>query len=206
MNGRLPTLAGPVFAIVFLVAVALEGNVPNEKSSGAKVISYFNDHDTSTLSGAFGGPVLALLLLLFFSQLRAVARASALGAGPGPTVMIGGAVVWAGGLLIGSWLDLAVVASAKHHQEGVAQTLNVLIASNWIPYIAGIAVTLVGAGMTVLSTGVLPRWLGWVALVVGIIALAGPGGFLGFFVAPLWILVAGIVLLRAEMTAEPATV
>ena len=204
MNGRLPTLAGPVFAIVFLVAVALEGNVPNEKSSGAKVISYFNDHDTSTLSGAFGGPVLALLLLLFFSQLRAVARASALGAGPGPTVMIGGAVVWATGLLNGSWLDLAVVASAKHHQEGVAQTLNVLIAADWVPFIAGIAITLVGAGMTVLSTAVLPRWMGWVALVVGIIALAGPGGFLGFFLSPLWVLVAGIMLMRTE--TEPAAV
>ena len=204
MYGRLSTLAGPVFAIVFLVATALAGSTPDEKSSGTKVISYYLDHDTSTLSGAFGGPVLALLLLLFFSQLRSVARASALGAGAGPTVMIGGAVVWASGLLIGSWLDLALVASAKHHQEGVAQTLNVLSAADWIPFIAGIAVTLVGAGMTVMSTGVLPRWMGWVALVVGVIALAGPGGFLGFFLSPLWILVAGVMLLRAESSVEPA--
>jgi hypothetical protein len=118
--------------------------------------------------------------------------------------MIGGAVVWAGGLLLGSWLDLAVVSSSKHHQEGVAQTLNVLLATNWIPFIAGIAVTLVGAGMTVLSTGILPRWMGLVGLVVGIIALAGPGGFLGFFVAPLWMLVAGVMMLRTDMVAEPA--
>ena len=66
----------------------------------------------------------------------------------------------------------------------------------WIPFIAGIAATLIGAGLTVLSSGVLPRWLGWVALVAGVISLAGPGGFLGFFVGPLWILVAGVLLFR----------
>jgi hypothetical protein len=52
------------------------------------------------------------------------------------------------------------------------------------------------------------HWVGQVVpttlVVVGIIALAGPGGFLGFFVAPLWMLVAGVMMLRTDMVAEPA--
>jgi hypothetical protein len=58
--------------------------------------------------------------------------------------------------------------------------------------------------MTGLGAQVAPRWLGWAALVLGIVSLAGPGGFVGFFGAPLWILIAGITLaMRDRSPAVP---
>lgn len=194
---RLLALTGVVFAVLFAIAVITEGSTPGEKDSGQAVIDYYNSHQGKTLVGVFAGPALCALLLLFFSHLRDLARPQ--DAGVGPTVMIAGAVVWASGLILGSTLGLALTSSADHGQKEVAQTLNVLNAADWIPFIAGVAITLIGAGMTVLRTAFLPRWLGWVALIVGIISLFGPGGFLGFFVAPLWMLVVGVLLLR-----EPA--
>jgi hypothetical protein len=203
VSSRLLVLTGPLFAIAFFVAVIfLEQDTPPESASGKAVVDYFNSHTGNTLVGVFAGPALVALIVVFFSQLRALARERVPAAGAGPTVMIGGAVLWAAGLLLGSWLELGVVIAADKHKEGVAETVNVLLSADWVPFIGGVAVTLIGAGMTVLRTGIVARWLGWVALVVGIIALAGPGGFLGFFVAPLWMLVAGILLFRTE--PEPA--
>jgi hypothetical protein len=101
-------------------------------------------------------------------------------------------------------LSLALLSSSDHNQPQVAQAANVLSNASWIPFIGGIAVTLIGAGMTVLRTRILPVWLGWVALVAGVVSLIGPGGFLGFFVGPLWMLVAGVMLgLRSRESALP---
>jgi hypothetical protein len=183
---------GPVFAVLFLAADFLVGDGPGEKASGAKVVAFYNAHQGRTLVAVFGAAVLAALLILFVGELRSRARGS--GDTSLATVMVAGAVVWVGGMLLGAVLDLGLASSADHHQQQVAQTMNVLSNDSWIPFIAGIAIFLVGAGGTVLKTGLLPKWLGWVALVGGVISLAGPGGFVGFFLAPLWIIVAGIML------------
>jgi hypothetical protein len=196
-SSRLMALTGPAFAVVFALAVFLfSTDGPGEDASAKAVLDYADDHQSDLFVGAFAGPLIAALLVLFFSHLRSLARARG-DAGAGPSIMLGGAVLWAGGVLLGSTLDLAAVSVSDNDLEQAAQTVNVLIAVSWIPFIAGVAVTLLGAGMTVLGTGILPRWLGWVALVVGVVSLLGPGGFLGFFVAPLFMLVAGILLLRA---------
>lgn len=206
MNGRMLALAGPVFAVVFGAAIFTMSETPAEDASAQVVLAYSADHQGDLMVQAFLGPALAALLLLFFGALRAAARERVIAPGAGPTVMVGGAVLWASGLLLGSTLALGLAGAGDNEQPAVAETLNVLGSVSWIPFIAGIAVTLIGAGMTTLRTLLLPRWLGWLALVAGVISLAGPGGFLGFFVAPLWMLVAGILLLRqgepAARTAE----
>lgn len=200
-TSRALALTGPVFAVCFIVAAfALEGSTPGEKATGQEVVEYYNAHQGRTLAQAFLGPALALLLVIFFSHLRTLARERSIAPGPGPTIMISGATLWGAGMLLGSMLSLGVASSADHGQPQIAQTLNVLNNDSWIPFIGGLAVTLVGAGITVLSAEMLPRWLGWVAVVVGVISVAGPGGFLGFFVAPLWTLVAGSFL------ATPASI
>jgi hypothetical protein len=189
---------GPLFAVIFVGALfTLEGNSPGEKASANEVVSYFESRQGRTLTEVFLTPLLCALLLLFTSQVRNMVRERRLAAGVGPTVMLAGSVLWASGMLLGSTTQLAVASASHHNQDQVAQTMNVLANDVWLPFIAGIAVTLLGAGLTVLQSGILPRWLGWVALVAGIVSLAGPGGFVGFFVGPLWLLVAGVMLARA---------
>ncbi|MFN2538709.1 MAG: hypothetical protein ABR549_11280, partial [Mycobacteriales bacterium] len=142
--------------------------------------------------------------VLFASYLRTLVRERHVAPGPGPTVLLAGAVLWGSGILIGATMSLAVAAASNHGQDQVAQTLNVLSNASWLPFIAGIAVTLLGAALTVFRTGILPRWLGWVALVAGVVSLIGPGGFLGFFAGPLWLLVAGVVLAREPAVTDLA--
>ena len=49
-------------------------------------------------------------------------------------------------------------------------------------------------GLAVLRSGALPKWLGWSAIVFGVISLAGPIGFFGALGAALWIIIASIML------------
>jgi hypothetical protein len=209
MNGsyksRLLIWSGPLFAIAFVVAdLLLVGDGKGEKATGAEVVQYFEGRQGRTMVEIFAAPAVATLLVLFAGEFRR--RAAAAGElRTAPTVMFAGAVVWVTSLVGGAAVDLALASSADNHQEQVAQTLNVLSNDSWIPLIAGVAIFLIGAGGTVLGSGLLPKWLGWVAVVGGVVSLAGPGGFIGFFLAPLWIIVAGAVLATRTDAAEPST-
>ena len=190
---------GPLFTGVFAIALFLEGDTPGEKTSAADVVKHYTSHGDRELAVVFLAPLLSALLVLFASHVRTMVRDRHLVPGQGPTVMLAGAVLWASGILVGATTTLGLLSASDNGQEQVAQTLNVISASIWLPFIAGIAVTMLGAGLTVLSTHLLPRWTGWVALVVGVLSMLGPGGFVGFFAGPLWLLVAGVMLAR-----EPA--
>jgi hypothetical protein len=103
-------------------------------------------------------------------------------------------------------VTLATMIAADEGFEPVAQTLNVLNAAMWIPLVIGLGTMLFGGGLAVLRTGILPRWLGWAGVVVGVLSLLGPGGFVGYAVAPLWVGLAGILLYMRKREATVVTV
>jgi hypothetical protein len=52
--------------------------------------------------------------------------------------------------------------------------------------------------LAILSTGALPRWLGWVTLVIAVISPIYFGGFIAFLALAPWTLVASILLLMGS--------
>jgi hypothetical protein len=204
-KSRILFWTGPVFAVLFIVLGFLTGDTPGEKSSGQKLINYFDDHKNALMASVFLSALACALLIVFAAQVRVRARESGQNLA-GPSVMVGGAVLWSAGLLTGSMITLAQVDASDRKNPDASVTLNYLANASWLPFIAGIAVFLIGAGMTALSTRIVPAWLGWLALVVGIVSLAGPGGFVGFFGGPLWLLIAGVYLAtRSDSTATQNT-
>jgi hypothetical protein len=172
-------------------------------------MAYYNSHNGRSMTDALLSPVLVALGTIYFVYLRARARDTGAKSDVGPTTMLVGAAIWAMGALIGSVTELAVTSASYHHQAQIAQAANVFSNDSWIPFVAGMAVMLIGAGVTVLQTSLLPKWMGYVTLVAGVASLAGPGGFLGFFVAPLFVLVSAIIMLRTreiDLTTGTATV
>ncbi len=191
---------GPGFLLLFIVALALAGGNIAEDATGKHVIASIAEHKDASFAGVFLTAPVVALLLLFVARLRTLTGPAA---GAGRHLLQYGAVLYAAAIAAGGVVELGLVAATDHKQEGVAETLNVLNNDGWIPLTIGIAVLLLGAGISVLRTAVLPRWMGWVALVVGIISLLGPGGFVGFFVGPLWIAAAGIMLaVRKDVPAR----
>lgn len=199
-NDRWMLLAGPLFTLLFILIFLVQGSTPGEKDTADEVIAVFKDSDVRSSISAFLAIPAAAFLLVFLSRLRAGIDDRARAA---RSLLVAGGAVWSAGMLVGASVLLANNIAANEDFEAAAQTLNVLYAAMWIPSVGGIAITLLGAGLAVLRTGILPRWMGLVALVVGVISLLGPGGFLGFFVAPIWIAAAGSMLyLRRAASVE----
>ena len=71
--------------------------------------------------------------------------------------------------------------------------------------LAGIVVLMFASAICTLRFGALPKWLGWVALVIAIVSVT-PAGFIGFLASFIWLLVVSIVLfLREGQAATPAS-
>jgi hypothetical protein len=89
------------------------------------------------------------------------------------------------------------------------QTLNYIDNSNFPPTVIGIALLYIGVGWHTLTTHSLPAWLGWASLVLGILAIAGPIGFIAFLSMMPWAFIMAILLNHrmadtAATTATPA--
>lgn len=195
---------GILFLLLFAALLFLGGNEAAEDSAGQKVIDTANEHRDMQYALVFvAGPAVALLLM-FMSRLRALLGPLA---GAGRHLMQYGAVIYGTAIVLDAVLSLGILGAADHKRPAVAETLNVLVSDDWIIYTLGIGLVLLGAGLAVLRTGLLPRWMGWIAVVVGVVSFIGPGGFAGFMVGPLWIGVASVMLATrkaAPVAAAPA--
>jgi hypothetical protein len=184
-----------------LVALAIffvGGSTPDDKASAAKVVSFYRSHANASRAAALMVAIGAVLLVLFGARLRELLHGDRLGTDVFPRAAFGGAVISSAALLLAAVGHLALVTAADHRFATPAQTLNVLDSTVFFAVTGGFAVLLLSAGIATVAGPVLPRWLGWTAIVIGILALAGPIGFLGFLLGLVWILVVGILMFARD--------
>jgi hypothetical protein len=207
---------GAISGIVFFVLVFtsfLTPDTPDEDAPTAEIVSSIADERTGHLVGAYIGGVASLLFLVFVGALWSRLRAAEIDRGPSILVVLGGLGTTVIVLLANSvFFALVDAADAGREPEAVRalfeldQTL--LLGVGWTS-----AAFYLGAALSSLAMGSLPRWLGWVAAVLvvafvvgflGIFSESDEGGALGavFFIALLvnffWILAASIVMLRSR--------
>jgi hypothetical protein len=196
-------LMGPLFLVLLVVVLALAGETPADDATGQKVIDELGDNGDAVLWAAFTTGLLVASLLIFVSWLRLSFGREV---GAPRKLMQYGAVIYAVALLLNAVVALAEQGAAHDKRGDVAETLNRLGSTLWLPVVVGAGVLLIGGGLSMLRTATMPSWLGWIGLVVGVISLLGPGGFLGFFIAPLWVAVTGVVLYLRPAPAMPDVV
>jgi hypothetical protein len=184
---RLGVLGG-VYAVLFVIANILLGE-PGSGTAGATVVAYYHDHQTTETVGVFAVAFAVVALTFFLASLRRTLSATDEGRYLANVVTAGGA------------LTVALIDAAKNNLPGTAQTLNVLSSDMWLPVVVGLALLGLGTGVSALRSATLPKWLGWVSVAFGLLALAGPAGGIAFLVAPAWALVIGIVIMRSSRVA-----
>ncbi len=198
-------LCGVVGALlVFVGLLVLGANAPNADARAATVVSFYKTHDTRNKAAAIAVIVAAVLLVLFAAQLRELLQRNQSGVSVLPLAAFGGALLVAAGLLFAATAHLALVNAASRGLALPAQALNVLDNYSLYATFGGYAVLLLAAGVTIVRRPVLPRWLGWAAIVSGVLALAAGIGFIGSALGLVWILVVGILMLREDPMAKPA--
>lgn len=193
----LALLAGVVFvALVVIAFVVLGGNTPELKESGQKVASFYSDNNGRQQGAAFVLAVSALFAAIFVGHLYPTLRwASPESAWPG-VALVGGIVAIAG-FLAGAGVHLALAEAAdKGFAPDALRTLNALDSDLFIPFAGGMAILMVGSGAALVGSRMLPRWLGWVGIVVGVLGFT-PAGFFAFILSGVWVLVLSVLCFRA---------
>ena len=95
-----------------------------------------------------------------------------------------------------------MIDAADLGQPEVAQALNVIDNDNFFPAVIGLSVVMLATGWHVLATKSLPVWLGWIAVMLGVVAMVGPLGIAAFLLFPIWVLAVAITLLRTGPTVD----
>jgi hypothetical protein len=199
----LAPLTGVAFIAVLIIGFLVVGEPPDVKDPPQKIIDHYVDNKDSVQIGVLLQMVAAALLLFFVGYLRKVLRAAPGEGGMLPAVALAGATVMATGAAIDGTISFVLAESVDDIQPAAVQALQAIWDNDWPPIALGASVLLLASGLSIALYGSLPRWLGWVAVVLGVVGLT-PIGFAAFLGGAVWILIVSVLLtLRARAVAVP---
>jgi hypothetical protein len=213
--------------IVFVVALVAESVVATgvgltQDDSAAKIVSGLHEHRTRLLVIAYLSVVYAASFLIYLCSLYNLLR----GDTDRPRilcslVLVGGALFIAmhavSDIGITGLLGAKLASFGSQHDPGIPYTLYlVTFALDSVGEVFG-SLFAVAAGLLVIRSSVLPRWLGWVSILVGglfFFQAFGLGGviasfglvleIIGFVLFLLFVIVSSVILLTRENTV-PST-
>jgi hypothetical protein len=187
---------GIVAVVLIAAAFIIGGETPDFDASSKEVLDFYNGDQTSQVIASILLLYGSILLVFFAATLRSALRdADTLSwlVFIGGTLMAVGAAIFAG--LNFTLTDLGNSDHLDRIDPGTLQSLNALNSDFFFPLVLGTVVFLFSAALAIFRSGGLPRWMGWVALVLGI-AAATPAGFFAFLGSGLWIIAAAVILLQ----------
>jgi hypothetical protein len=199
-------LTGLVSAVLGVAGATIEiiTNPPSADASGKEVIAFY------TAQGGTQQLAAALLALAFvFFVFFAGSLRSYLGQAPNlealSTIALAGAVLEAAGQTMGAGYVWTLAQGAGHLDSSAAQALNALSNNAVATNTAGMIVFGIAAGLAILRGGLLPRWLGWVAIIMAIVVVTPLEGF-SFLALVVWMVIVSALLWMhgGEARPEPA--
>jgi hypothetical protein len=198
---RLAPLTGIVFAVLLAVTFTTP-STPDVHDTGQQVIQHYNDHKSAHLIGDITGGIAVVFFLFFISALRSFFKDKEGADGLSMAAFAGGILIAVGGGLFTS-LDVALIDARHDISPQAVQALNVLSNDIFFPFEIGLIVFALSIGLAIIASGALPKWLGWVMVVIGIVAFT-PVGFFGFFVVLVWAAIVAVLIYRRSGTEGPA--
>jgi len=194
----LAPLTGVVFIVLLIVGFIVAGEPPDANDPVQDIVDFYVDEKNSIEAGVFILALGTVFFIFFANYLRTVFRETSLSA----TILVGAAIFAVGGGIDGTIL-IATAEAADDIEPTSVQTLQALWDNDFVPFAIGITVFLVSVGLSILRTAVLPKWLGWIVLVLALVSVT-PAGFIAFPGSGLLVLVLSIWLtLRARRAAAP---
>jgi hypothetical protein len=210
---RWAPLGGIIFVVLMVVGTMFVADVPDADASRQEIAQYLGDGDdhTRNIVGAYMWVLGGLAFLWFLTRLRSDLRQAEGGTGALSNLAFGAGVVFTAVWMVSASAFAAVAYAAKFGDAPVsnADLVRVLPQMAWlILLLGGGFVTLFLAllvSVLILQTGVFPRWLAWLGIVVAIVQLFDVV-YESIFPFLAWALVASIVmLLRRQKAPVTAT-
>jgi hypothetical protein len=186
-------LTGIAFVIILIVSFAVGGEPPDADEPVNEIVEFYVDDKDSIQAGAALSVLAAALFVLFGGYLRKVLRAAEGEGGVLSATMFAGSIILATGAAIDATISFAISEAAEDVEPAAVQALQALWDNDFFPLALGTALFMFSAGLSIVRHGALPAWLGWIALIVGIVGLT-PIGFFALPVAALWVVTVSVML------------
>ncbi len=193
-------LTGLAFFVLAIVGFMISGDTPDPGDPAQEIVDFYVDNEGSQVLGAILTALAGTLLVFFGAHLRAILRE---GEGKGdflPTVLLAGAIIIAVGLAIDASIIFALTDTAEEIDPAAVQALSALYNNDFVPFAMGSQIFLLALGISVLSGGALPKWIGWIAIALAVIAVT-PIGFVSFIGWGILVAIISVMLtMRARAT------
>ncbi len=217
MTRRLTRLTGVAFAVTILVSEVLKGNSPSPTGPASKIVSFFADHRSTILAGAYVQMLALFLLALLFATVAEDVM---------PESSIAGRLARLGLILTLTAYTTYVFLTAALAFGAATDATPETAKSLWeIRFVSETFVNfpvalLIGSVAFAVRPGLTRPWYRWGSLATAAIFLAGgaalarngffaPDGgytFILFWLLPVWVAVTGFVATPRLVTSSPAHV
>jgi hypothetical protein len=191
-------LTGVGFIVLAIVSFIVAGEGKSADDPVKEIVDYYVDNKDSVEVSALIAVAATALLVFFGAYLRKVLHAAG---GEGEMlslVAFAGLLVVGVGFAIDITISIALAEAADDIDPVGVQSLQALWDNDFVPIALGVVLFLWATGLAVIRTGILPKWLGWVMLVLGVAGVT-PVGFVAAIGSALLVLVLSIWLsLRAR--------
>ena len=208
---RFAPLTGVIAVILFIAgALVLDGaREPAEEAPPAAYLAYF-DRETDTIFAGSSLFFVGLVFLVWFAgALRARLAEAEGGAHRLASVSFGGAVLMAALMLgaLGSQISGAfAIDEDVALSPDAAQAIYYAGQGMFYGSFFGAALLTLAAGVVMVRTGVMARWLGWATFALGVILLVPWVGWAAFiFLMPIWAVLVSVMLFRSGSGEGAAT-
>jgi hypothetical protein len=183
---RLGAQAGIAFIVLVMIGIFLPGKPPDQNASGATLIKFIADHRDALRWSVGIFSVSTVCALFFFATLRARLSEAEGGHNELATAaVVGGVFLVLANMMGGAFWAVSFVREGNPLS---ASTVRWMWDANNVAGMfgnVGLAVVLGSVAAVVLSTGLLPRWVGWLstvvaaACVVSLFGMVSPTGAFG---------------------------
>jgi hypothetical protein len=198
-------LTGVGFFVVGAVSFIVGGEPKSaDDHSPRQIVDFYVSNKDRVEIGAIIGIFAALLLIYFGAYMRRVMRAAAEEDEILSLVAFGGLLVVATAFAIDGTILIGLAETADKIDPTAAQALQTLWDSDFLPILLGVLAWMSATGIAAVRTGVLPKWLGWLMIVLVVVAVT-PAGFATAIAAAVLVPVISIwMALRARRSLPPS--
>jgi hypothetical protein len=200
---RWATLSGAL-AVPFWVASVALISTKVKGSKGPEILTHYQQHSDGILAAGLLWAIGTLLFIWFLGSLRSRYLAAEGGAGRLTALAYGGGIAAA---TIAMLIPVADEVGALNKDDIDASGASVLHHFSDGFFVAAeytLPVFFFASAILVLRYAVLPKWLGWFSILIGIVLLIGPIGWAAFiFATPIWVLIVSVWLYLHTPAAAP---
>jgi len=190
---RWAPLTGVLYAVLFVVAFLAGGNTPDSDASAQHAVSSFVSNRNDDRLTVFLIAYASVFAVFFAAALRSYLKARSEDDGL-LTLGYSGMIIFVIGALTLVGLEFAAADVPGKISPSAEQALNVLQDDVFFALLVGAGIFLIGNGLAFVGSTAMPTWLGWISVLLAILAVTPLGWIVAIFALPIWALIVSVLM------------